>query len=74
LFPGPSTNSTQLTRLERNSHFHGDLDSKSAKLVSHSLLEIERGRFPHGTTPHGKAGYKRIAVFGILYSAVNYTQ
>jgi len=74
LFPRPSTNSTQLTQPECNSHYHGDLDSKSTKLVSQNLLETERGHLPDGTPPHRKVCYIRNASFGILYSAVNYNQ
>jgi hypothetical protein len=74
LFLRPSTNSTQPIHLECRSHYHPDLESKSAKIVSQNLLETVRGRLPHSTPPHRKVGYIRNAVFGTLYSAANYNQ
>jgi len=52
LFRGPSTNSTQLTRLECSSLYHDDLENESAKFVSHNLLQTERVRLPHGILHH----------------------
>jgi len=66
LYAEPQTNTSR--------HHSKNLDSRSSKLVSHSVLELQRGRLPHGTPSYRKVDYVRNVVFGILYSAVNDSQ
>jgi hypothetical protein len=50
-------------------HHRGkNLDSRSSKFVSHNVLELQRGRLPHGTPSYRKVGYVWNVVFGILYN------
>jgi hypothetical protein len=54
--------------------YYKNLDSGNSKLVPHNLLELQRGRVPHGTPLCRRVSYVWNAGFGILYIAVNYNQ
>jgi len=59
----------------QTSHLHSkNHDSRSSKIASHNVLELQRGCLPHGTPSYRIVGYVWNVVFGILYSAVNDSQ
>jgi hypothetical protein len=56
------------------SQYYKYLISRSSKLVSHNLLELQKERFPRCIPLHRKVSYVWNAAFGILGSAVSYKQ